>query len=225
MTENHKKARGSDRFQTVVAVFIAVVSVVSAGVIWRASLAGSSASTADRRGLVTTVQYEAAYAETVSMLYQEAHYVAQFDLYRARVAALQAQGDPAAQSEAGWVSQIVDSLASFTPLTPDPAYRTADGRLNLDARLATMRAADASLGEFNPQQHFTAADWFYFESELLISAVIIFAVARFFLTLAEITRHRVRIGLAVVGVLVFLLGLGGVIVAEAYVIFSRLGTA
>jgi hypothetical protein len=224
MTEN-RKTGGSDRFQTIVAILIAVVSVVTAGVIWRASLAGSNASTADRRGLVTTVQYEAAYAETVSMLYEEAHYAAQFDYYQARVEALQAQGDPAARSEAGWVSQIVDSLASFTPLTTDPAYRTADGRLNLDARLATMRAADASLDEFNPQQHFTAADWFYFESELLISAVIIFAVALFFLTLAEITRRRIRIGLAVVGVLVFLFGLGGVVVAEAYVIFSRLGTA
>jgi hypothetical protein len=224
VTEN-RKTGGSDRFQTIVAVLIAVVSAVSAGVIWRASLASSSASTADRQGLVTTVKYEAAYAEAVSMLYEEAHYAVQFDCYQARVEALQAQGDSAAQSEAGWVRQIVDSLASLTPLTTDPAYRTADGGLNLDARLATMRAADADLSNLDPQQHFTAADWLYFESEVLVSAVIIFAVALFFLTLAEITRRRIRIGLAVIGVLVFLLGLGGVVVAEAYFILSRLSAA
>ncbi len=221
MTENRGPS-DSDRFQTVVAILIAVVSVVSAGVVWRASLAGSSAATADRQGLVTTVTYEAAYAQTVSRLYEEARYAAQFAFYQARLKALKAQGDPAARSEAGWVSQIVDGLAAFTPLTTDPAYRTADGRPNLDARLADLRTADAALRDLDPQQHFATADWLYFESEALTSAIVIFAVALLFLTLAEITRRRIRVGFGIVGVLVFLLGLGGVLIAEIYVILSRL---
>jgi hypothetical protein len=212
----------SDRFQIIVAVLIAVVSVASAGVIWRASLAGSSASSADRQGLIATVKYEAAYAQTVSTLYEEARYASQHARYQARVDMLEALDDDAAHSEAEWVKQIVVNLGSFTLLATDPTYRTADGGLDLDARLGDLRAADADLRDLDPQQDFAAADRYYSESQLLVSAVIVFAVALFFLTLAEITRHRVRVALAVAGVVVFLIGLGGVLVAEAYFAVSRL---
>lgn len=212
----------SDRFQTIVAVLIAVVSMISAGVIWRASLAGSSATTADRRGLIATVKYEAAYAQTVSTLYEEARYASQHARYQARVDALAALDDDAAHSEAEWVKQIVVNLGSFTLLATDPTYRTADGELDLDARLDDLRAADADLRDLDPQQDFAAADRYYRESQLLVSAVIVFAVALFFLTLAEITRHRARVALAVAGAVVFLVGLGGVLVAEAYFAISRL---
>lgn len=211
---------GSDRFQIVVAVLIAVVSVVSAGVIWRASIAESSATSADRQGLITTVKYEAVYAENVSTLYEEARYAAHHARYQARVTALQAQGDAAARTEAEWVRQIVITLSSFTPLTTDPAYRTAGGGLDLDARLEDLRAADADLRDLDPQQEFDAADRFYTEAQVLVSTVTLFAVALFFLTLAEITRHKIRLGLAAVGAVVFLAGLSVVLVAELYFLLT-----
>ncbi len=213
---------GSDRFQAIVAILIAVVSVISAGVIWRASMAGSNASDADRRGLVTTVQYEASYAQTVSTLYQEARYATQHARYQARVATLQAQDSKAAHTEAEWVNEILISMALFTPLTTDPAYRTSDGGLDLDKRLADLRDADADLRDLGPQQKFDAADQFHTEAQVLLSIVIIFAVALFFLTLAEITRHKIRFGLAAVGIAIFLLALGGLLVTELYFVLPRL---
>nr|HID15119.1 hypothetical protein [Anaerolineae bacterium] len=75
----------------------------------------SSATAVDRQGLITTVKYEAAYAHTVSTLYEEARYAVQHARYQARVAALQALGDAAARSEAEWVRQIVISRNSTLP--------------------------------------------------------------------------------------------------------------
>lgn len=217
-----KTKKGSDRFQTVVAVIIAVVSVISAGVIWRASIAGSSASTADRQGLISVIKHEAAYAENVSMLYQEAQYAIRHASYLARADALKAHDSLAARSEAEWVNQIVVNLALFTPLVTDPTYRTAEGGLDLDARLEDLRAADADLRDLDPQQDFGAADQFYTEAQVLVSMVIIFAVALFSLTLAEITQHKIRLGLAMIGVVVFLAGLAGVVIAELYFVLSRI---
>jgi hypothetical protein len=205
----------------VVAVLIAVVSMVSAGVIWRASMAQSNATGADRAGLITTVQYEAAYANTVSKLYGEAHYATQHARYQARAAALQALGDAAARNEAEWVKQfVVTNLANLSPLTADPAYRTAEGGLDLDARMTDLRAADADLRDLDPQQDFNAADRSYRESQVLVSTVIVFAVALFFLTLAQITRHKIRLALAAIGGAVFLIGLSAVLITEmCFVLF------
>jgi hypothetical protein len=213
--------RGGDRFQTIVAILIAVVSVASAGVIWRASMAVSSAAAADRHGLVDTVQYEAAFAQNVSMLYQEARYAGQHDSYRARVETLRGSDLPGARSEAEWVDQIAGGLALFTPLAGDPAYRTQDGRLDLERRLDDLRAADADLRDLDPQAEFAAADELYVESQVLVSTVIVFAVALFFLTLAEMTRSRARVGLAITGGAMFVLGLVVAAGTEIYVIVSR----
>jgi len=221
----HTTGEGSDRFQTIVAILIAIVSVVSAGVAWRASMAGSSGSSVDREGLDTTMRYEAAYALTVSALHQEARYAAQYTRYQARVDALESQDGPAARSEAEGVREIVEVLALFTPLATDSDYHTSDGRLDLDRRLDDLRAADADLRDLDPQQEFDTADQFYTETLALVSIVVLFALSLFFLTLAEITRHKLRLGLAAVGVVIFIVGLGGVLVTELYFVLSRLVAA
>jgi hypothetical protein len=216
------EAKSGDRFQAAVAILIALVSVISAVVVWRASMAAGSGSAVDHRGLVDTVKYEAACAQTVAMLYQEADYVTQHALYQARVDTLQAQDSAAASTEAEWVSQIVVNLALFTPMTTDSDYQTAGGGVDLDKRLDDIRAADPDLRDMDPQQQFTDADQYYTEAQVLISFVIVFAVALFFLTLAEITRHKIRVGLAAIGTVIFLIGLSGVVIAEAYFVVSRL---
>ena len=219
---DESEAKSGDRFQAAVAILIALVSVISAAVVWRASMVSGSGSAADHRGLVDTVKYEAAYAQIVSMLYQEADYVTQYALYEARVDALQAQDSSAARTEAEWVSQIVINLALFTPMTTDSEYQSSGGGVDLDKRLDDIRAADPDLRDLDPQQQFTDADQYYTEAQVLISFVIVFAVALLFLTLAEITRHKIRIGLAAIGTVIFLIGLSGVVIAEAYFVVSRL---
>jgi hypothetical protein len=214
--------KSDGRFQTIVAILIAVVSVISAAVIWRASMAGSSASTADRQGMIDEIQYQAAYAQTVARLYEEARYASQHDSYQARVTALEDLDGAAAQKEAEWINQVVINLALFTPLATEAKYRTSSGGLDLAARLDDIRAADADLRDLNPQQSFDAADQYYIEAQVLIAAVIVFAVALFFLTLAEITSHKLRFGLALAGVVIFLIGLGGALIGELYFMLSRL---
>ncbi|MBN1954226.1 MAG: hypothetical protein JW900_04155 [Anaerolineae bacterium] len=212
----------SDHFPTVVAVLIAIVSIVSAAVVWRAAMAEGSAAAADRQGIITTIKYEAAYAENVRMLYQEAQYAAQHLKYQVRATTLRASDDTGARGEAQWVEQIVVGLSGFTPLTTDSAYHNADGSLDLESRLADLRAADADLRDLDAQQDFDQADRCYAESQLLVAAVSIFAASLFFLTLAEITRRRIRILLAIAGAGFVGLGLLAVAGIEAYFLVFRL---
>ena len=211
-----RRAGRSDHLTTAVAVLIAVVSMASAGVVWRAAIAESSATTSEREGVIEAVKREAALAADVSTLLWEARYAADHTLYLARLGVLEGDEDAAAVTEAEGLAVIADSLAGFTPLATDQSYRTADGGLDLDARLADLRDLNPDLRDLDPSSHFSEADRHHLESRMLLSVVVVFAVSLFFLTLAEITPHRARYVLAAVGCLAFLAGVAGVIAGKLY---------
>ncbi|TET54657.1 MAG: hypothetical protein E3J64_01600 [Anaerolineales bacterium] len=214
-TERH--ADGGDRLTTAVAILIAIVSMVSAGVVWRAAIAESNATTSERGGLIDSVKREAALATDVSTLLWEARYAAAHTLYAARLTVLEGEDDVGARREAEGLALIAESLAEFTPLATDEEYRTAAGGLDLDARLSDLRDLNPDLRDLDPDEQFGEADRYHLESRLLLAVVVVFAVSLFFLTLAEIvvTRH-IRYVLAALGSLMFLAGLVGIVAAEVY---------
>jgi hypothetical protein len=216
------RAQRGDRLTTVVAVAIALVSMASVGVVWRATIAQSSATTLEREGVIEAVKREAALGADISTLLWETRHAADHALYSARLGVLEGDDDSAAIAEAEGLALIVDALADFTPLATDPAYRTADGGFDLDARLADLRDLNPDLRDLDPSAQFDEADRYHLESRLLLSVVVVFSVSLFFLTLAEITVRRVRYLLASVGGLVFLLGAGGAVAAELYCAISFL---
>ncbi len=208
------------RLATLVAILIAAVSMASAGVVWRAAIAESRATTSEREGMIAAVKREAAMAADVSTLLWEARYAADHALYLARLSVLEGDEDVGADAEAEGLAVIVDSLAGFTPLSTDESYRTSDGGFDLDARLDDLRGLNPDLQDVEPGKYFSEADRYHLESRLLLSAVVVFAISLFFLTLAEITPHRARYVLAAAGGLIFLGGLAGVIAAELYCVLA-----
>lgn len=206
----------SDRFVTMVAILIAIASMASAGVVWRATIAESSATTSERAGVIEVVKREALLASDVTTLMWEADQAADYMLYLAQYNVLTGIDDSAAAKEAEGVAVMVDSLAGISPLATDESYQTADGGLDLDARLADIRAANVDLRDLDPSEYFAEADRYHLESRLLLTTVVVFAISLFFLTIAEITQRRARYVLALVGAGIFLIGVVGVIGCEFY---------
>jgi hypothetical protein len=221
------KKQKNNRMEAIIAVAIALVTVTAAVVVWRASIVLSNASDADREGIINTTKAEAALAEDVRFLYQEAVYAVKYDLYQVQIDYLQGQaprlksagdaaGGLAAEAEARWLGEAAKGLKDFSPLTKNDRYRTTSGAFNLEKRLDDLRAENKDLRDLSPDSDFHRADRLYNEAELLIVTVSVLSVSLFFYTLAQITRRRIRVLFALGGLGVFLIALLAVASVEVY---------
>src|SRR5919202_1464552 len=68
-SERPEKSESTDRISTLIAILIAVVSVVGALVAWRVAVASSVAGNADTDGLLAAVDRENAITEAYTTLY------------------------------------------------------------------------------------------------------------------------------------------------------------
>lgn len=215
MAENNERNRAGDRIETVASVLIAVVTVLTAAVVWRASLLSSQATGADRRGIINTLKAAAAEGENLAYLYQQEadlaqnHVLlqAQIDYLRRRASefAASASGSSVAailNSEADALALADQGTVATSPLAAQTRYRREDGTFDLDARLQDIAAENPDLAALDPGQDFAQADRLDDKALYLALTVIVFAVALFALTLAQITKRRIRLLFLIVGVIV-----------------------
>jgi hypothetical protein len=87
-------------------------------------------------------------------------------------------------------------------LVADKRYRLEDNTFDFDVRLQDIAAENPDLAALNPEQDFAQADTLDDKALYLTLTVIIFALALFALTLAQITRHWIRWLFLSVGVIV-----------------------
>jgi hypothetical protein len=218
MTTNKGRKRTNDLIETVTSVLIGVVTVLTATVVWRASVSSDGANGADRQGIINTLKAAAAKAENLAYLYQQEADLAQSHvLLQAQIDYLHGRADEVAAGEKGSTeASILNSEADAlliadqgtvanTPLAANTKYRLEDGTFDLDARLEDIAAENPDLAALDPGQDFAQADKLDNKALGLALTVIIFALALFALTLAQITKSRIR--------LLFLAG--GVIIAVA----------
>jgi len=204
----------SSRIETATSVLIAVVTVLTAAVLWRASVLSSEATDADRLGIINTLKAAAAKAQNLAYLYeQEADLATNHVLLQAQTDYLRRRADEfAASADGAAVAAILDSEAdallladqgtvATTPLVSDPRYQRKDGTFDLDLRLQDIAAENADLAALDPGQDFAQADRLDDKALYLVLTVIIFGVALFALTLAQITRSRVRLLFLLAGVI------------------------
>ena len=215
MTENKGRNRAGDVIETVTSVLIAIVSVLTAAVVWRASVASGAATDADRRGIISTLKSAAADAEDLAYLYQQEadlaqrHVLlqAQIDYLRRRASEFAATADGAGvaailNSEADALLMADQGTVAGVPLVADTRYRRADGTLDLDMRLQDLAAENPDLAALDPGQDFAQADRLDDKALYLALTVIAFALALFALTLAQITKRRSRRLFLVLGVVI-----------------------
>jgi len=205
MTTNKGCNRAGDLMETVPSVLIAVVTVLTAAVVWRASVLSSEATGADRQGVINTLKAAAAKAQNLAYLYQQeadlaqSHVLlrAQIDYLRGRAEEFAASADGAAvaaslNSEADALLLADQGTVAGTPLVAEKRYRREDNTFDFDVRLQDIAAENPDLAALNPEQDFAQADRLDDKALYLTLTVIIFALALFTLTLAQITRHWIR---------------------------------
>lgn len=215
MTANKGCNRAGDLMETVPSVLIAVVTVLTAAVVWRASVLSSQATGADRLGIINTLKAAAAKAENLAYLYQQeadlaqTHVLlrAQIDYLRGSAEEFAASADGAAvaaslNSEADALLIADEGTVANTPLASDKRYRREDNTFDFDLRLQDIAAENPDLAALNPEQDFAQADRLDDKGLYLALTVIVFAMALFALTLAQITKHWVRWLFLSVGVII-----------------------
>jgi hypothetical protein len=232
MTGNKGRNPTGRLIETVTSVLIAVVTVLTAAVVWRASVSSDGATGADRQGIINTLKAAAAKAENLAYLYQQEADLAQSHvLLQAQIDYLRGRADEIAAGEKGSAEAAIlnseaDALliadqgtVANTPLAANTRYRLEDGTFDFDARLRDIAAENPDLAALDPGQDFAQANRLDDKALFLALTVIIFALALFALTLAQITKSRIRLLFLGAGVIMTAVALLAVAGLE---LFSRL---
>ena len=196
----------ASRFEAIIAVFIALVSLTTALSVWRTNVVGSQAADESRIGLINAVKNQALDSANYRQLYEEAGFSYQFALKEAEVKALEALDNTEAHDRAANVRQyLLPNLQLLAkPLATDEKYRNVDGTYDLQKRLDDMR--NAGQANPDPSASFKRADSFFAEQRWLVIGSILLALSLFWLTLAETGGERLRTLKFVVGLGVYLFG-------------------
>jgi hypothetical protein len=199
----------TEKFKTFTASMIAVVTVVSAMVTWRAAMAAQAAGDTDFDGLVATVNGEE--ATVLSTIKVAEHYQAFISytrynelgnkLYDALQNSSSGKSQLEQQKSDSW--GIAFGLQSmFFPsryLLPDGTY---DSRREMDELLADEQRARDTRSEL----HFDEGSQLRRKSNLLVNMLILLGTSFWFFTLAQIIDHKLRILLAGVGGFLLVIG-------------------
>ena len=191
-----------EKFKTFTATMIAVVTVISALVTWRAATASQAANDANFDGLVAAVNSEE--AAVLSTIKVAEHYQAFLiytrynelgnKLYDAIQANPSNKDELEQQKSDSWgIAYGVQSM--FFPsryLLPDGTY---DSRRETDELLADEQRARDTRAEV----HYDQASQLRSKSNLLVQMLIPLGVSFWFFTLAQIVEHKVRYLFAFLG--------------------------
>jgi hypothetical protein len=193
-----------ERFNVIMSVMTAVVTVVGAAVACLASGASNAAGNNDFEGLTAAISaqettivnninaYEHYHAYTIYRRYNELGNL----LYdEANAATDQAAFDSLdRQKQEAWgLAQGIQAL--FFP----GRYLDPDGAYNLQRELDEEFAEAAQQKDIVPGPHFEVADTLRLRANLLTGVLIFLAIAFWFFTVAQATKNRLK----------YLFGLGG----------------
>jgi hypothetical protein len=192
----------TENFKTFTASMIAVVTVISALVAWRAAVASQEAGAADFRGLVATVNAEEAWV--LSTIKVTEHYQAFlsytrynelgykiFDALQANPAdadALEQQ-----KSDSWGIAYGLQSI--FFP----SRYLRPDGTYDSEREMEELLADEQRARDSRPEVHFSEGDNLRAKSNLLVQMLILLGISFWFFTLAQIVDHKIKILFAIAG--------------------------
>lgn len=201
-----------DKFEAFVSVLIAIVTVLGAVTAGMAARASSDAGDNDFEGMSAAINAQK--AEIVNQVYAYEHYRA----YTSYVRYLELGNllyDPAADRQTAALNGVKQReawgvasglLSSFF----EGRYINPDGRYDLIRELDEAWADDAQSNDLNSLPHFNEADHMRRRAAFLTANMITFAVAFWFLTLAQVSssKSKVRYFWVFLGCV---LGLGGIL--------------
>lgn len=199
----------NNRLATLVAILIALATVIGAVVAWRASVAADGAGDADFAGLRATVNLEETRALAAVTAYENygafMNYRRYEDLGNLLVEEqTQLDEDEAALLEPERVSAHDLALAN-QQLFPNK-FLNRDGTYALRREVGELFADAAKEKELQPDGQYAEADLLRNKTNQLLIAVTILAVALVFYTLVETVGKRMQYVLVAAGLLCTLAG-------------------
>ena len=201
----------SDRFDIVVTALIALVTVFGAVIAWQASLASTAADDAEQQGLLDTLAIEEGRAAHENRLYTDMQYFVRYVRHseiakrlRQDEAAARARGEVALADDLAGEAELYEELAAHQTDFFDIDYVRPDGTFDEARYLADLQLSDDEINGLDPEAVFADADAYQVQSRRLIGLISLLTVALFFYTLSQITEHRVKYPLALLGTLVFI---------------------
>ena len=209
----------NNRFKSFVAVLVAIVTVLGATVACLATVAGSAASDADLEGVSAAIKGQK--ADVVNEVTAYEHYRAYTSYVRhnetgnliySEEANSNGQGNEELTNQRMEAWGLADSIKiSFFP----PRYVDVEtGNYNLRRELDELWAEDTQSNDLDPGPHFSKSDSLRARSTFLTGNLIVFAVAFWFLTLAQIFENRAKYIALALGILAALAGILGIVIAE-----------
>lgn len=201
--ETHEPGEARDRFRTIVAIGIAIVSILGAVVAFTGTLAGQDARQLDQQGLQDASTQQQIITNLNATVEQDQRNLAPYQEDIKAAATLQSQAatldstDPAsaAKLRAQAQSYLVlarTRLSLFQGALPDPGPTDKPVQYDPQAALQRLENRDAKLPELRPDATLAQAEAKHSQSVNLVGLVTLFIAALLFLTLAQFTRPSIR---------------------------------
>ncbi len=208
-----KESNASERLSDVIAVLIAVISIVGAMIAWWVAGDSSNAGSADTSGLLASVDSQDALTEAYNTLY--GHLTAYSRAMRDDALARTLYSVENATTDANLRQQLalqVDALTfganALRGLIPQQ-YLDRNKHLDQQRDVGETLADRELQHDTFPDPHFATADLNRVRSQWLLGILVILGVAFVLLTLADAIKNPVRYFLLLIAILIFLGGAAG----------------
>lgn len=186
---------------------LAAIGLAAALIAWRTSIAAGAADAATEAGLTASRQRAASVIVGEGLTARSTEAYIDFERARRRANLLEENDQP----EEALLSRM-EARGHWFLVRPE--YLAPDGAYLPDRQRAAIVAADQQRIDIKPDRHFVAADLEYARIGSLLFAGIVISLAFPLLTVAEITRGRLRGATVAAGSAVF--SLGAVLAAIAW---------
>jgi hypothetical protein len=197
-----------DHFKSNMAILVALVTILGAMAACRATVASSNASDADFEGVSAAIKAQKAEIVNEISAYEHNRAYTSYVRYLGLGGLLYDEGAKSnpASFESQWKELwgLADTMKIYFFR---PRYvNLENGLYDIQRELDEERADDAQFNDLNPQPHFDRSDSLRWRSAILTADLIVFAIAFWLLTLAQIIENRLKYFLAALGVLTALAG-------------------
>lgn len=206
----------TDHFRVWVGVLIAVVSILGAVVVWRASIDSSDGSDLGQQGIQQLILQQQKWGDIEAGVARDFRLFADFQEHVLNWRSLLTQADQTESTDAALAADLrqqarrdLSAARAIRPLMQafdQPDFGDETGIVSFDpGRLAAAReAADLELTGLRPGRAFADQETTHRRSLHLVGVAVLFAAALLFLTLAQVARRGPRGIFAAAGVVVML---------------------
>jgi hypothetical protein len=200
---------GSNRLETLVAILIAVVTVIGAVVAWRASVADDGAGDADFAGLRASLNAEETRALNAVNAYE--HYGAYTTYWRynalgdALAEEIELAPEVAVEALDRQRAEAYDLADANQDLFPN-RFLNRDGTYSVAREMGQAWADAAREKDLYPDPQYAEADQLRTKSNRLLGSITILGVALVAFTLVETVGGRLKMALVLLGTALALAG-------------------